>query len=190
MGAIKGLNGPQCGLCLAMFAIFAHNTARAADPPAKKPESRVSAKAYLSFDKLPPGKTCDIVVFVKIAEGWHMNTNVPKLDWQVPTKLTIQSKHGVTLGKLSYEKGILSKIAGADQPVPVYENETVIRGVLTVPAEAAGQADELLIQVDYQLCNLRTCLEPSKVKLVGKVEIAENAADAKPVNPNLFPKTP
>jgi uncharacterized protein len=164
-------------------------------PPTNSvPASRnttVTAKAYLSVDKLPPGGTCRFVVYVSIKDGWHINTNKVGEDWQVPTELTIASKQGVTVARVSYSQGKPTQLPGMQQPLTVYEKSAEIRGVLAVPTEAAGKPDDLQIQLKYQACNSKgECLPPSKVKLSGKVQVAPNLQSVHAANANLFPKLP
>jgi uncharacterized protein len=161
------------------------------DPPSEPTPTNktVTAKAFLSVDKLPPGGTCRFVVYVSIKDGWHINTNTVEEQWQVPTELTVGSKFGVKIAKLSFSPGKSTQLPGIQRPMTVYEKEAVIRGVLSVPASAAGQPEELQIQLKYQACNSKgECLPPNKVKMVGKVPIAPDLKSVQARNPNLFPK--
>jgi uncharacterized protein len=159
------------------------------DEPAAPSNKTVTAKVYLSVDQLPPNGTCRFVVFVSIKDGWHINTNQVAEDWQVPTDLTIASKQGVTAGQLSYRGAKLTQLPGVQQPVKVFEKTAEIRGVLTVPKESAGKADDLQFQLKYQACNNKgECLPPAKIKLAGRVQIAPNLQSVHAANPNLFPK--
>jgi uncharacterized protein YyaL (SSP411 family) len=151
--------------------------------------STVTARAYLSVDKLPPGGTCRFVVYVAIKDGWHINTNQVAEDWQVPTELTIASKQGVTVAKLSYGGGKSTQLPGSQRPMTIFEKSAEIRGVLIVPAEAAGKDDDLQFLLKYQACNVKgECLQPTKVKLSGRVQIAPNLQSVHAANANLFPK--
>jgi uncharacterized protein YyaL (SSP411 family) len=150
----------------------------------------VTAKAYLSVDKLPPGGTCRFVVYVSIKDGWHINTNQVAEDWQIPTELTVISKQGVTVAKLSYRGEKMAQLPGQQRPMAVFEKSAEIRGVLVVPAESAGKPDNLQFQLKYQACNAEKCEPPAKIKLAGKVEIAPNLNSVQARNPNLFPKLP
>jgi hypothetical protein len=163
-------------------------------PPANSiPTNRnatVTAKAYLSVDKLPPGGTCRFVVYVAIKDGWHINTNQVTEDWQVPTQLTIGSKQGVTIANLSYARGKATQLPGSQRSMTVYEKSAEIRGVLAVPAESAGKPDDLQFLLKYQACNAERCEPPAKVKLAGRLQIAPNLQSVHAANPNLFPKLP
>jgi len=153
-------------------------------------DTTVTAKAYLSVDKLPPGGTCRFVVYVAIKDGWHINTNQVAEDWQVPTELTIASKQGVTIAKLGYSRGRATQLPGIQRPMTLYEKSAEIRGILAIPAESAGKPDDLQFLVKYQACNAKGCQPPAKVKLMGRVQIAPNLQSVHAANPNLFPKLP
>jgi uncharacterized protein YyaL (SSP411 family) len=164
----------------------------AAESPApeegKKPEI-VTAKAYLNVDKFPPGGTCEIVVFLDIEEGWHINANPAQPENLIPTKFTIASNTGITLDKVAYPKGKPFQIEGFDEPALVYEKQAVVRGRLTIPADVGGAAsDSLEISIRYQPCNDKQCLAPKTAKLTGKVPIARKGQAVKFINQNLFPK--
>ena len=149
----------------------------------------MKARAYLSVKKLPPGGKCEIIVFLSIKDGWHINSHSVQQDWQIPTELTLSSKLGTKLVRVDYPKGRLARVPGSKEPSLVYEREAAFRGVLTIPREAAGRIEEFRIQVRYQACNDRECEQPRTVKLVGKVPLARDREPVEPDNPNLFPKS-
>jgi thiol:disulfide interchange protein DsbD len=150
---------------------------------------RVKARAYLSVKKLPPGGECEIIVFVTIKQGWHINSHSVQKEWQIPTEVTLSSRLGTKLARVAYPKGRLARVPGSEEPALVYEREAAFRGVLTIPREAAGRNEEFRIQVRYQACDDRECEQPKTVKLVGKVPIAREGEAVEPDNSNLFPKS-
>jgi uncharacterized protein len=152
-------------------------------------EALVKAKPYLSVDKLPPGGTCEVVIFVQIKPGWHIQGNDVKESWQHRTEVTLQSKLGATLEQVSYPKGRLSLEAGARQASPIYEEKAVIRGVINVPESAASRTDELKIVLDYQVCNSKECHPPQKLKMVATIPVAVDRDSVQPKNQNLFPRS-
>jgi thiol:disulfide interchange protein DsbD len=151
--------------------------------------ARVRAKAFLSVKKLPAGGECEILVLVNIQNGWHINSHSAEKEWQIPTELTVTSKLGTKLARVSYPKGRLARVPGSQEPLPVYERQATIRGVLAIPREAAGQIEEFRIQLRYQACNDRECEQPKIYKLVGKVPIAGDGEAVEEANANLFPKS-
>lgn len=151
-----------------------------------KKDELVKGRAYLSTDKLPAGKTCQIVVLLDIKEGWHVNANPASKDYLIPTKVSFKSKLGTKLSDPAYPKGMDVKLEGEDAPVRVYENEVAIRGTLTVPEKAAGQSDEMEISITFQACRENECLPPKTIKLTGKLGVASQGESVKSINARLF----
>jgi hypothetical protein len=158
-------------------------------PGAGPDNVRVKAKAFLSVKKLPAGSDCEIIVLLTIQPGWHINSHSVVKEWQIPTELTVSSKYGTQLARVSYPKGRLARVPGSEEPVPVYERQATIRAVLTVPREAAGQNEEFRIHVKYQACNDQECEQPKVLKLAGKVHVAGDGEPVEEANSNLFPKS-
>jgi uncharacterized protein YyaL (SSP411 family) len=156
--------------------------------PGKKEEQLISAKAYLSVDKLPPGGTCQIALIVEIKEGWHINTNPAQPDFLIPTTFTLKSKLGTKLAQANYPAGRKITISGFDEPLVVYDQRAFIRGILQVPREAAGQLDEIELQLRYQACNDARCLSPKTFTIRTRLPIAAPGEPVKPMNPELFRK--
>ncbi len=146
----------------------------------------VAAKAYLSVDKLPAGKTCRVAIVLTIEDGWHINANPAKPDFMVPTTFTVKSNQQVTLSQVKYPAGHAFTVEGFDEPLQVYEKQAIIRGTLTIPAAAAGKAEELELNVKYQACNDKTCIRPTTVSLKGSFQIAKPGEPVKQVNQKWF----
>ena len=158
-------------------------------PAPQREPARIKAQAFLSAKKLPAGGECEIVILVAVQSGWHINAHSVEKEWKIPTEVTITSKLGTKLVKVRYPEGRLTRVPGSEQPVPVYERQATIRGVLAVPREAAGQIEQFRIQLRYQACNSRECEQPKQFKLVGKVPVAGEGEVVEEANSNLFPKS-
>jgi hypothetical protein len=154
----------------------------------KQRDELVTAKAYLSTDKLPAGRTCKVVVLLDIREGWHINQNPAEPEFVVPTKFSLKSKLRSSLSNVAYPPGEPFTVSGMKEPQMVYQNQVAIHGVITVPKEAAGKTEEMELIVKYQACNDRECRAPTELKLGGKVPVAGPGETVKEINQNLFPK--
>ncbi|MCH9652561.1 MAG: DUF255 domain-containing protein [Planctomycetes bacterium] len=146
----------------------------------------VSAKAYLSVDKLPAGKTCQVAIVLNIEKGWHINTNPSSPDFLVPTTFTIKSIQNLKLSKVKYPAGHAFEVEGFEQPLQVYEKQAIVRGVLEIPAEAGGKEEQLELNVKYQACNDKTCIRPTTVSLKGKFRVAKPGEPIKQINQQWF----
>jgi hypothetical protein len=130
----------------------------AAQSDPRRTDAKVSAKAYLSVDKLTAGQTSRVAVVLTVAEGWHINANPARPDFLEPTELALKAGHKTSLPKVDYPKGHDFVMEGFEEPLSVYEKEVVIRGTLKVPPEAAGKTERIDLEVHYQACDVRRCL--------------------------------
>ncbi len=152
----------------------------------KKRDEPVTARAYLSVDKLPPGQSCKVIVLVDVREGWHINQNPPQPENLIPTKFSMKSKLRSSLGEIAYPEGKPFRALGSKEPLLIYENQVAIRGVISVPEDAAGQMEEMELTLDYQACNDRECKAPAKIKLGAKIPVARRDETVRQINQNLF----
>ena len=150
-------------------------------------EAKVSAKAYLSLDKLPAGGTADVAVVLTLQEGWHINPNPATLDFQIPSEMTIKAKQKSVLQTVTYPKGKMIDFVG--ERVAAYEGTATLTGKLKVPAAAAGQTEEIALSVYYQACSDQgQCLRPTTAELTIRVPVAGAGEAPKPINRRLFEK--
>ena len=154
-------------------------------PAKKKKPKYVNAKAYLSVDKLPAGKSCRIVMVVDVSKGWHINSNPASPDFLEPTRLVIKSKYGTKLTRIRYPKA--KKLNQHGDEIHVYEGKVEIHGLIEIPLSAAGKTEQMEIVLEYQACDSKRCLRPMKVTLGGKVPVAQSLDQVKMINLALFP---
>ena len=161
----------------------------AAAPPAtkkKKPPEHVKGRAFLEFDKLPAGGSCEFVIVLQIDDGWHINPN-PAQDEAIPTELTLKSKMKSTAQEVNYPEPEEHEVPGLKQKVLYYSQQVEIRGLVAVPAGAAGTNEELEFLIKYQACNAKTCLRPLTMSLKIPVTVANRGERVKAINKELFP---
>jgi hypothetical protein len=161
-----------------------------ATPEEAAKHDKVSAKAYLSVDRLPAGGKCNLAIVIDIVEDWHINANPARPDFVIPTELTLSATQKTKLAEVKYPPGKDFQVAGFDELLSVYETQTVLRGTLEVPAEAAGKMEDVQITLRYQACNDKNCLRPMKLTLTARVPVAKAGETVKPQNTSLFPRTP
>lgn len=155
----------------------------------KEKKKLVTAKAYLSVDRLPAGKTCQVAIVLAIEKGWHINTNPASPDFLVPTTFTIKSNQNVKLSDVKYPTGHAFRVTGFDEPLQVYEKQAIIRGTLEVPVNSAGKEETLELKIKYQACNDKTCIRPTTISLKGKFQIAKPGEQVRQINQKWFQPT-
>ena len=186
----NGVPAPMTARPAALLAALALTPALTnAQQAAPKSDEKVAPRVFLSVDKLPAGGTCDVAVLLEVESGWHVYTQAPKEDYQVPTKLTITSKNGTKLKQTLYPAGKTMEFFG--QKIDVFEGRALLFATVEVPASAAGSTEELQFTVEYQACSdSGNCLPPTKSSRPGKIAVAARGETPTPVNEKIFAMKP
>ncbi len=150
-----------------------------------KPD-RVSAKAYLSTNKLKPGASSQLAIVLTIADDWHINANPSSEKFLVPTTISVKSSAGSTVERWRYPTGEPFKAEGIEQPVKVYGGEVTILGKLAVPPDIDAEVESLELTVRYQACNSKQCEAPRTIKFAAKLPIAAANEEVEAINAPIF----
>ncbi len=149
-------------------------------------QNLVIAKAYLSVDKVLPGKDFKIALKINIDPQWHINSNIPHEDYLIPSKLLIDTAIGFSLTKINYPDAHDRKLSFSDKPLSVFEKEIFISAIAKVPVDLKPGLYKLPVIFDYQSCNDKTCLPPNSVSDTLSIEVAANASAVKEINQDIF----
>ena len=149
-------------------------------PPVTKPatpgdpkpatKDKITSQAFLSTPKLVPGKATRIAFVLKVAEGWHINPNPVDRDEAIATSVSVTSKLGTKLAKISYPTPTEHTVDG--EVLLIYEGEVKIFADLEVPAKATGR-ETLQLNIEYQACTDRFCDRPRTVSFSTEIDIAK-----------------
>lgn len=111
---------------------------------------------------LAPGQEGNLVLVVGVNPGFHINSDQPPLDWLSPTKLVFAPDDRVEILKIIFPQAKPTKLAFAEEPLPVFDKMVAINLLVRVRAGAqAGQAT-LKGTLSYQACTDEVCLPPAK----------------------------
>lgn len=155
--------------------------------PLPSPSAVVKPHTFVSFEPVPRGKEFQIAVVVEIARGFHMNSHKPTDPYLIPTTLTPQVPAGLRLIDTIYPLGRLEKFSfSPNKPLDVYTGSVTLRLKLEAGADAPLGAVTIPITLRYQACNDTTCLQPVKVPVDAKFEVAAAGAKARAVHADIF----
>ena len=152
------------------------------------PNSIVSARAYLSTNRLPAGRTCELAVVLQMSPDWHVYANPPRPTTSIPVKLTVRSDLGSRAGKVRYPIGRQLLIDGTDDFCDVYTGRVVIYTTLHIPENLTSQMEHLELVIDYQACNSKRCEPPEQLTLRGVIPVASGKQPIQSINGDIFPK--
>ncbi len=177
------------GLVLSIgLGVMGNQAGRADQPATAGEESLVKFTCYLSASKLSVNEPIDVLVVVKVQDGWHINSNPAKPDYVVATEFKVVSSEGTTLEKVTYPKPEEIQLDGFDEPQHVYSGEVAMFGKLKANPQSAGKIEQLEMQLHYQACNEEKCLPQGKLVFRGKVPIANVGEVVDVQNQKVFEK--
>jgi thiol:disulfide interchange protein DsbD len=148
----------------------------------------ISVETYQSFDKVYPGTEFKVAVEVKVAEGWHINSDKPYDEYLIPTSLTIVENSNFKVKKVVYPEPHDYKFSFSDSPLSVWEG-TIYKGVLIeVDSNALPGVYPLVVKMQYQACNDMSCQAPTSIKDTINIEVADKTSPVNSVNGEIFDK--
>ena len=149
-------------------------------------QNLVTAKAYLSVDKVSLGKDFQVAVKISIDPQWHINSNNPHEDYLIPSKLSVDTSSGFSLTKITYPVSHDRKLSFSDKPLSVFEKEIYISASGKISADIKPGIYKVPFIFEYQSCNDKTCLPPNKALDTLSIEVGAKDAAVKEINQDVF----
>ena len=151
------------------------------------PAAVVKPQTFVSIEPVPRGKSFEIAVVVEIVKGFHMNSHKPTDPYLIPTTLTPQPPAGFDVADTIYPDGREEKFSfSPNKPLNVYTGKVVLRLKLTAHPDAALGATTIPITLRYQACNDTTCLQPVKIPVDAKFQVAAAGTKSHPAHADVF----
>src|SRR5246127_4769169 len=154
------------------------------------PAAVVKPQTLVSLEPVPRGKSFEIAVVVEIAKGFHMNSHKPTDPYLIATTLTPQLPSGFEISDTIYPQGRQEKFSfSPNKPLNVYTGKVILRLKLTARPDAPLGATTIPITLRYQACNDTTCLQPVKIPVDAKFEVAAAGTKSHAAHADIFPAT-
>ena len=94
------------------------------------PNDIVQIKTYQSFDKVYSGSEFKIAIEGDVKDGWHINSNIPKEDYLIPTQLHLTDSTDFKLTKIVYPQAKDIKLDFSEKALSVFEGKIYIGGII------------------------------------------------------------
>jgi Disulphide bond corrector protein DsbC len=185
----------RLGLLLALTAAAMFSPARSTLARAQAAVSSAAAvvkpQTYVSLEPVPRGKNFEVAIVVEIARGYHMNSHKPTDPYLIPTTLTAQLPAGFELLDTVYPDGQEQKFAfSPNKPLNVYTGKVTLKLRLSARADAPLGAATIPITLRYQVCNDTTCLQPVRIPVDARLNVAAAGAKSHPAHTDIFSAGP
>jgi len=120
------------------------------------------------------GKPARVDLKFRVNEGFHINSNLPRSKYLIPTKIKLDGADGIQVGKITYPSGQDMVFPFApDEKLNVYNGEFTVTAALNAPPTAASGQHKLSGELTYQACNDRACYPPKKLPISIEVTVVK-----------------
>ena len=155
-----------------------------AKSPAKKPESTATSstdpppiastdvvKATPQEATLTRGQSVEIIVAIKITNGYHVNANPASFPYLIPIELKLAPASGISVEFIRYPDPVTKKFSFSEAPLKVYEGETLVKASLNTDKSAPTGRHNLSAKLRVQACDDKVCYAPGDIDLTLPVDV-------------------
>jgi thiol:disulfide interchange protein len=129
--------------------------------PAAAQDAKATIRLEAGRASYAPGAAAEVVATVAIADGWHVNSNTPTLDFLIPTELALELPAGWPAAAVAYPQQRMMQFPYNDQPIAVYDGTVEMRASFQIPADTLPGVHVVRATFGYQACDDRQCLPPT-----------------------------
>jgi uncharacterized cupredoxin-like copper-binding protein len=173
-----GVNATLIAIVLLLSAAACRKPAGEANPSASGGSSEPPQIASTDVVKATPeeltlakGESGYAVVRLQIKNGYHINANPPAFQYLKATELELTAANGISVDFVSYPDALTKKFSFADEPLKVYEGETVVKAMLKAGASAPTGKHNLSAKLRVQACDDTVCYPPGVMDLTVPVAV-------------------
>lgn len=156
---------------------------------AQDPSKAVTAKGYISTDRVNQGGSFAIAIVLDIDPQFHINSANPLDENLIPTKVEPVKTEGFTFSAPNYPKGEAQKFAFSDQALSVYGGRTVIKLKAAAAKTLPLGQKTIKLKLSYQACNNQACFAPKTVEVPIELEVVAAGVKVSPANTQFFRAT-
>lgn len=109
---------------------------------------------------LAKGESGYAIVRLQIRHGYHINANPPTYPYLKATELELSPAHGISIDFVSYPDPLTRKFEFAEEPLKVYEGETIVKAMIKAGPAAEAGTHNLYGKLRVQACDDTVCYAP------------------------------
>jgi ABC-type Fe3+-hydroxamate transport system substrate-binding protein len=114
---------------------------------------------------ISPGGSGELIVALKIDNGYHVNANPPTFPYLKATELLITPSEGFSATPISYPPATTKKFPFADKPLAVYEGDLALKSTIKANTSAPRGEHSMAAVLRVQACDEQVCYPPGQIDL-------------------------
>ena len=164
--------GPSMFRNLLVLALFCAQFATAQDTLSKKTPSVTMSPVPLTT--VTRGKPNLVYLRFRVDSPFHINSNTPKLEFLIPTALTLDAPTDIAVGRITYPTGEEKSFPFApNEKLSVYSGTFILSVMIrplvgVLPGKYAFHG-----QLKYQACDNASCYPPKRLPVDFTVKVVK-----------------
>jgi Thiol:disulfide interchange protein DsbD, N-terminal len=135
----------------------------------KAPSVTAAPMARVSVQR---GKAATFELDLRVAPGYHINSNQPHDEYLIPTTLKLDPPSDIAIQGITYPQGHDRSFDFApEQKINVYSNDVVITGKVRAMRSAAYGTYRVHGELKYQACDNAACYPPKTLPVSFDIRI-------------------
>ena len=119
-----------------------------------------------------PGGSARVELRFRVSPGFHINSNRPRSEFLIPTRLKLSPPANLTPGSVVYPEGKdLTFVFSPKEKLNVYSGDFSVRAELRALRSAPPGSYRVPGELRYQACNDRACFPPVKLPVEFEVTV-------------------
>jgi len=143
-------------------------------------ESVLSVRVLAPPTPFAPGKTAEVTLELRVAPGFHVNSDQPVDEKIVPTTVDFKPAAGVKFEAAVFPVAEMKMFSFTDKPLAVFDG--TVKVMIPVTLAKDFKRSEVVIEgaVGYQACDDNSCLAPDEAKFKAVFPVLAAGAAATP----------
>ena len=121
-----------------------------------------------------------------IADGWHINSNMPLDKYLIPTTVEVTAQDGIEVEKILYPEPVMEKLGISEGKMSLYKGHVVFGIKFRIAQNLKPQDYNIKVVLKYQGCNNLTCIEPASIDLTDKIHVGTLDETSEALNTEIF----
>lgn len=170
-------------LAFVVSGILSAGTA-AAQPGARPGVAEIAP--VVVADHARAGTDVEVVLQVRLPEGLHVNSNMPRDPALIPLTLTVNAPPGVTVAGVAFPKPADLRQQGQDTPLRVFAGAFAIAARLRLAPDLASGPLRVPARVRYQACDAVRCYVPAVASTEWGLSVVPRSTSVKVLYPEVL----
>jgi Thiol:disulfide interchange protein DsbD, N-terminal len=121
------------------------------------------------------GLSQKVALEFRVGPTYHINSNTPKSELLIPTRLLLSPPKEITVSKLKYPAGLDASFPFAPtETLNVYAGRFIITAVMSTPRTTTPGTYRMRGTLRYQACDNRACYPPKQLPVEFDVKVEKS----------------